>query len=88
MGKLWNLWLWLLASIIIFADPASAKQLKRSQAKSFFEIFRLKALERVVGGTIVKDGLFPWIVFIQANHKFRNNTQTSNLCGGSLIHPR
>ena len=55
-------------------------------SRSFLDLFGLS--ERVVGGTAVTDGMFPWIVFIQANHKYKNKTQTSNLCGGSLIHSR
>lgn len=57
-----------------------------SAAKTFFEALGLS--ERVVGGRPVAGGMFPWVVYIQANHKYKNNTQTSNLCGGSLIHER
>jgi len=75
----------LLSTILLYTiwhSDASAS----SERKSFLDILGLS--ERVVGGKPVGEGQFPWIVFIQANHKYKNNTQTSNICGGSLIHAR
>ena len=75
----------MLLSIILLCS-ISHSDASFSERKSFLDILGLS--ERVVGGKPVADDMFPWIVFIQANHKYKNNTQTSNLCGGSLIHAR
>ncbi|XP_066930481.1 uncharacterized protein [Clytia hemisphaerica] len=76
--------LFYIAGLLLFATIGI--QAQRSPSKTFLEVVGLS--ERVVGGKPVSQGMFPWIVFIQANHKYKNNTQTSNLCGGSLIHER
>ena len=70
----------------VFLVATNGIQAQRSPSKTFFEVVGLS--ERVVGGKPVSQGMFPWIVFIQANHKYKNNTQTSNLCGVSLMQER
>ena len=76
----------ILVISAIFNSTVSGQPERSSPVKSFLE--RLGLSQRVVGGKPVAKGAFPWVVFIQANHKYKNNTQTSNLCGGSLIHSR
>ena len=60
----------------------------RTTLNKLMDTLHLSSRQRVVGGLTAKHGQFPWAVFIHANHKFVNNSHTSNLCGGSLIHPR
>ena len=60
----------------------------RRSLHSFKDLRHLPSSERVVGGVAAKHGQFPWAVFIHAKHRFANNSDASNLCGGSLIHPR
>lgn len=78
--------IFLVCCVLLTTAVAMSDEERKSEHNRFLELMGIK--QRVVGGTITRNGQFPWMVFIHANHKFHNDTHTSNLCGGSLIHPR